>query len=192
MQDCRPNSTHIELGMGNLLLPSTKEAEKKTVTWYQSIICFLIWPAIYTRPDLSYSMGVLSRYCSNPGKLQSDLIQRVLRYVAGTFDLGLVFRNDSEDDLIGYSDSDFAGPIDERKPTTAYVFMLAGAPASHSSKLQPTASLSSYEAEYMALFETEKEAVWYAHFFVELAYPKKMSMSSYTRITRAQLNFQRI
>ncbi len=95
MQDCRPISTPMEPGMGNLLLPSTKEADKKIVTWYQSVVGSLMWSAIHTRPDLAYSVGVLSRYCSNPGKLYCDLIQRVLRYVAGTLDLGLVFQKDS-------------------------------------------------------------------------------------------------
>ncbi len=66
--------------------------------------------------------------------------------MAGTFDLGLMSRKDSEDDIVGYSDSDYAGLIDGRKSTGAYVFMFAGGPISHSSKLQPTVSLSSYEA----------------------------------------------
>ncbi len=90
-QDCRPIFTPMEPGMGNLLLPSTKEVDKKTVTWYQSVVGSLMWPAMLTRPDLAYSVGVLSRYCSNPGKLHCVLIQRVLRYVVGTLDLGLVF-----------------------------------------------------------------------------------------------------
>ncbi len=61
--------------------------------------------------------------------------------------------------MIEYSDSDFARLIDGRKSTGAYVFMLAGAPVSYSSKLQSTVSLSSFEAEYMALVETGKETV---------------------------------
>ncbi len=56
MQDCKPIFNPMELEIGNLLLPSTKEADKKTVTWYQSIIGSLIWPAIHTRPDLAYSL----------------------------------------------------------------------------------------------------------------------------------------
>ena len=75
--------------------------------------------------------------------------------------------------MIGYSDSDFAGLIDRKKLTRAYVFMLADAPVSHLSKLQPTVSFSSCEAEYMALVETEKEAVWCARFLAELEYRKK-------------------
>ncbi len=84
MQDCRSISTQMEPKMGNFSLSSTKKANKKTVTWYQSVVDSLIWPAIHTRLDLSYSVGVLSRYCSNLGKLHFDLIQRVLRYVSGT------------------------------------------------------------------------------------------------------------
>lgn len=172
LQDCKPVSTPMEPGIGNLLLPSEEQADKETIKWYQSIVGSLMWPAIHTRPDLAYSVGVLSRYCSNPGKLHCNLLQRVLRYVAGTLNLGLVFRKDSEDDIVGYSDSDYAGLIDGRKSTGAYVFMFAGGPISHSSKLQPTVSLSSCEAEYMALVETAKEAVWCARFLAELGYRK--------------------
>ena len=173
MQDCRPISTQIEPGIGNFLFQSTKGADKKTVTWYQSVLGSPIRPSIYTRLDLAYSAVVLSRYCSNPGKLHCDLVQRVLRYVAGTPDLGLVFRKDSKDDLIGYSDSDFARLIDGRKSIGAYVFMLVGTPILYSYKLQLTVSLSNWEAEYMALVETWKEAVCYARFLAELGYRKK-------------------
>ncbi len=80
---------------------------------------------------------------------------------------------DSEDNLMGYSDSDFTGLIDGRKSTRAYVFILAGALVSYSSKLQSTVCLSSCEAEYMALVETRKEVVWFARFLAELGYRKK-------------------
>ena len=129
--------------------------------------------SMHTRPDIAYAVGVLSRYCSNPGPLHCKYLQRIMRYISSTLNTGLVFRKDTEDDIVGYSDSDYAGTKDGRKSTGAYTFLLAGAPISHCSKLQPTVALSTCEAEYMALTEAAKEAIWCARFLAELGYRKK-------------------
>jgi hypothetical protein len=93
----------------------------------------------------------------------------VLRYIAGTINVDLTFErsNDHESndqqsensDLIGYSDSDFAGLKDKRHSTGEYVFILADEAISHSFKQQPIIALSSCEAEYMTLSETAKKAI---------------------------------
>ena len=93
-----------------------------------------------------------------------------MRYLAGTLDLALVFRRDTEDDVVGYSDSDYAGTKDGRRSTGAYTFLLAGRSMSHCSKLQPTVAQSICKAEYMALNEAAKEAIWCARFLVELGF----------------------
>ena len=95
----------------------------------------LEWLVIYIRLKLAYSMGFLSQYYSNLGKFYCNLIQRVLRYIAGILDLRLMFRKDSEDNIVGYLDSDYARLIDRKKSTEAYVFMFADRLISHSSKL---------------------------------------------------------
>ena len=172
-QDCKPISTPIEPGIGNLLLASEEQSDEKTIKWYQFVVRLLMWSAIHTRSDLAYSLGVLSRYVSNPRKLQCDFIQRVLRYATGTLDLELIFRKDPENNIVGSSDSDKAGLIDGKKWIKGYDFMFAGGPISHPSKLQPSVSLLSCEAKYMALVETAKEAVWYSCFLAELGYGKE-------------------
>lgn len=148
-------------------MPSEDQADKETISWYQSVVGSLMWPAIHTRPDIAYAVGVLSRYCSNPGPFHCKYLQRVMRYLLGTLDIGLVFRKDTEDDIVGNSDSDYAGTKDERKSTGAYTFMLVGALISHYSKLQPTVALSTCEAEYMVL---AKEALGCARFLIGLGY----------------------
>ena len=170
MANCKPISTPMEPGIGNILMPSEDQADKETISWYQSLVGSLMWPAMHTRPNIAYAMGVLSRYCSNPGADHCSHLQRVLRYISGTLTRGLIFRRDSDEDITGYSDSDFAGLKDGRRSTGGYVFMLAGAPISHSSKLQPTVALSSCEAEYMALTEATKEALWCSRFLNELGF----------------------
>ncbi len=138
MSNCKPAKIPISLGVANSLIAYENQAEKGTVAWYQSAVGALRWPAIHSRPDLAYSVGVLSRFCRNPGPTHVELVKHVLRYVSGTLELGLKFDGeaDTSDDVIGYTDSDFAGSKPDQKSTRGYVFMLAGAAISHSSKLQ--------------------------------------------------------
>ena len=84
----------------------------------------------------------------------------VLRYAAGTVNMGIVYRSDAADELQSYCDSDYAGDLDSRRSTTGYVFILAGGAIAWNSKLQPTVAASTVEAEYMAASGAPKEALW--------------------------------
>ncbi len=93
----------------------------------------------------------------------------MLRYVAETINVELRFSQNvnksysnnshSEDDLIDYSDLNFADLKDKRHSIDEYVFMLVDETISHSSKQQQTIALSSCEIEYMILSKTAKEAI---------------------------------
>jgi hypothetical protein len=84
----------------------------------------------------------------------------VLRYVVGTLDLGLQFGGKAWD-VVGYCDADYAGDLDSRKTTTAYVWLMHGGAVSWRSVLQPTVALSTAEAEYMAAAASAaREALW--------------------------------
>ena len=98
------------------------------------------------------------------------MVVQVFRYLSGTLDFGITFQADSSDELIGYTDSDYAGLVDGRKSTGGYIFMLSGGPLSHQSKLQNTVALSSTEAEYMAACEAGKEALWVSRFLAALGF----------------------
>lgn len=86
----------------------------------------------------------------------------------GTKSLSLTYRGDCELKLVGYTDSDWGGDKETRRSTSGYVFTLAGAPVSWSSRRQSTVALSSTEAEYIAAAEATNEAVWIARFLEEL------------------------
>ncbi len=146
----------------NSLLPYYGNAGKETIKWYQSAIGSFMRPALNTRPDIAYSAGVLYQYCSNPGPTNCNLVIQIFRFLSGTLDLGITFTADSEDELVGYTDSDYAGFIDGRKSTGGYIFMLSDGHLSHQLKLQSTVALLSTEAEYMATTEAGKKALWVA------------------------------
>jgi hypothetical protein len=90
-------------------------------------------------------------------------VKWILRYILGTVDVGLKFeRVDSGLDqiLVGYVDLDYAGDLDKKRSTTGYVFTLIGGPVSWRLTLQTTVALSTTKAEYMAVADAIKEAIW--------------------------------
>ncbi len=115
-------------------------------------------------------MGALSQYCSNPGPTNCNLVIQIFRYLSRILDLGITFTADSEDELVGYTDSNYAGLIGGQKFTGSYILMLSGRPLSHQSKLQTIVALSSTEAEYMVTTEAGKEALWVAQFLACLGF----------------------
>ena len=86
--------------------------------------------------------------------------KRVLRYLKGTADFGLVYTKSDHSQLRGYSDSDWAGCTDTRRSTSGYIFMIGNNVISWGSKKQPVVALSTTEAEYIALCSATQEAVW--------------------------------
>ncbi|KAJ5471512.1 hypothetical protein N7530_008869 [Penicillium desertorum] len=88
-----------------------------------------------TRPDIAFAMGTLSRFTSRPQSHHQDALQLLLRYVKATQLHRITYRSGQ---LIGYTDADFGGSVvtDGGYSTSGYVFKLAGAPVSWSSKRQ--------------------------------------------------------
>ena len=73
----------------------------------------------HIRPDLFYSVGLLSRYMETPTSDHLSAAKRILRYVKGTLDCGVRYlKCQLQDALIGYRDNDFAGDMDDRKSTS--------------------------------------------------------------------------
>ena len=117
-------------------------------------------------------MGVVSRFMSNPGKPHWVAVKWILRYLKGTSDFVLCFGG-KDTSLRGYTDSDMAGNLDNRRYTTGYVLTFAGAMISWASKLQQVVSLSTQEAEYIALIEGAKEFILLQHLFGDIDCPQQ-------------------
>ena len=76
-----------------------------------------------------------------------------MRYLKGTRDYKLTYKRSDNLDVVGYSDSDFAGYLDSRKSTYGYVFLLAGGAISWRSAKQTLVTTSTIEAEFVSCFE---------------------------------------
>ena len=104
-----------------------------------------------TRPDIVYAVGYVSRFMVNPQVEHWIAVRLILRYLQGTKSHGICFKSDDKVDFCGYSNADWAGEHADRKSTSRYSFILTGAPVSWGSKKQSSVSLSTSEAEYIAL-----------------------------------------
>ena len=102
---------------------------------------------------------MVSRFTSKPTQAHKAAVTRILWYLRKTVDYVLVFRGQLTT-LSGYSDSDWAGDYDTRKSTSGFIFGVGSAAISWSSKLQPTVTLSTCEAEYIGQTNATKEAIW--------------------------------
>ena len=121
-----------------------------------------------TRP---YAVSFLSRFIPEPKKLHWRYLKRLLRYIKTTIEYSLIFTKNSKDEmqkLIGFTDSDFAGSIEDRKSTSGYAFKYDNCLISWHSSRQKTVSLSSTEAEYIALTSAVKELIWLSQLLSEL------------------------
>ncbi|XP_031274891.1 secreted RxLR effector protein 161-like [Pistacia vera] len=128
---------------------------------YSNVIGSVMYAMISTRPDLSFAISLLSRFMSNPGMEHLIALKWMLRYINNTVHVGLDFcKRNTSLDLVGYAGFDFAGDRDTRKSTTTYCFTLGGNCLSWKSQLQPLVALSTTEAEYVAMTDTFKEAIW--------------------------------
>jgi hypothetical protein len=136
---------------------------------YQSIVGSLMWLMLGTRLDLAFTVSVLSKYNADPSKEHLTAATHCLRYLRNTSSYGTQFDADgSNTEPIGFTDSDFAGDIDDRKSTSGYVYLLGGGAISWRSRKQPLVAFSTVEAEYIGASDAAKEAIWIRNLFAAL------------------------
>ena len=161
-----PLASHFRLSKD--MCPKTQEEiVHMSKAPYASAVGSLMYAMVWTRPDIAHAVGVVSRFMENPGNEHWQAVKWILRYLRGTSTHALCFGG-TDICLQGYADADMAGDKDTRRSTTGYVFTIGGTPVSWASKLQKIVSLSTTEAEYVALTEASKEILWLDRFLEEL------------------------
>ncbi|KAJ8899766.1 hypothetical protein K2173_019466 [Erythroxylum novogranatense] len=113
-----------------------------------------------TRPDLMFVVCLLSRYIMDPRDEHMQVAKRVLRYIKGTLGFGVFYKRGMTEELIVYTDSDYAGDIDNRRSTSGYAFLLSGGAVAWASKKQPVVTLSTIEAEFITATYCACQCVW--------------------------------
>ncbi|XP_073056985.1 secreted RxLR effector protein 161-like [Primulina eburnea] len=128
-------------------------------TQYRSIIGSLLYLSA-SRPDIMFSVCLYARYQADPKVTHLKAVKRILRYISGTVDLGLWYTKETNTNLVGFSDADWAGNLDDRKSTTGGCFYLGNNLVSWYSRKQNCVSLSTAESEYVAAASCCSQILW--------------------------------
>ncbi|CAM8928284.1 unnamed protein product [Rhodiola kirilowii] len=161
--DCHPVNTPFE---SSKHLLSNKGAPVSQLE-YSRVIGSLMYVMTSTRPDIAFAVGKLSRYTSNPSKDHWQAVHRVLRYLKGTMNLGLVY-SEFPSVIEGYSDASWISNEEDHSSTSGWVFLLGGGAISWASKKQTCISCSTMESEFIALAAASKEAEWLKNMIHEI------------------------
>lgn len=142
-------------------------AEKVDEGYYRSLIGCLMFLTT-TRPDILFAVSLLSRFMHCATEIHLQAAKRVLRYIKGTINYGVKFGKSADFKLFGFSDSDWAGSIDDRRSTSGYCFSLGSGIFSWCSKKQDIVTQSTAEAEYVAATAAVNQVLWLRKIFVDV------------------------
>nr|GEY05190.1 ribonuclease H-like domain, reverse transcriptase, RNA-dependent DNA polymerase [Tanacetum cinerariifolium] len=165
------NEALIPMDPGTRLTKVT-EGTMVNSTEYQSLIGCLRYP-LHTRPDLSYYVGLLSRFMQEPRDQHMKAIRQVLRYVKGTKDYGITYKHNGGNKIHGYNDSSYGVNTQEGKGTTSIIFYYGESPISWSTQKQATVALSSCESEFIAATAAATQALWLKRLLSMLTHSQK-------------------
>ncbi|MHB1955508.1 MAG: Ty1/Copia family ribonuclease HI, partial [Sulfobacillus sp.] len=169
MDNAKPANTPMA---ANLELPKLDVISSDDLKLpYRQAVGKLLYVAIASRPDISYAVSYLSRFVTGYSLQHWIAVKHLLRYLQGTRDMVLTYNahtsSTSFDQQVptGYTDADWGNDPHTRKSVTGFLFLYAGAPISWVSKAQTIVALSSTEAEYIAMSEATKHALYLRKFF---------------------------
>jgi hypothetical protein len=117
-----------------------------------------MYTILSTRPDIVFSVSIISRYTSNPDDSHLKAVKDIYRYLRGTTNYELCFQGTLKS-LTGYTNALWGDNTSIRRSTSGYTFNLGSGAITWSSKRQPIVALSTCEAELMGQTQACKEAI---------------------------------
>jgi len=156
MENCKEAATPIASGC---YLHTDEKGANVDQTKYKGLIGSLLY-LIASRPDIMFSMCLCTRYQANPKESHFMEVERILKYLKGTTKVGLWYPSEVSLNLVGYSDSDFAGCKLDRKITSTTCHLLRSSLISWHSKKQECVALSITKAEYIVVGSCRAQSLW--------------------------------
>ena len=147
-------------------LGKDKDGEPFQEDWnFRSVVGMLLYLAGNSRPDIAFAVHQAARFSHDPKKSHGVAVKRIVRYLKGTRDRGMIFKPTGDWKVDCFVDADFCGlwgtedPDDPivSKSRTGFIITLAGCPLLWVSKLQTETSVSTMMAEYVALSSAMRE-----------------------------------
>ncbi|GAA0167068.1 transmembrane signal receptor [Lithospermum erythrorhizon] len=162
--------------VGNPIVPGTKigkdiGGKQVDETYYKQMVGSLMY-LTSTRPDIMFATSLISRFMSKPTELHFQVAKRILRYLKGTIQFGIYYKNHGKLDV--YTDSDYAGDLEDRKSTSGYVTIMSSGAVTWCSKKQPIVTLSTTEAEFVAATVCTCQVLWMKKVLAELGYEENV------------------
>ncbi|RVX21560.1 Retrovirus-related Pol polyprotein from transposon TNT 1-94 [Vitis vinifera] len=145
---------------------------------YQRLVGKLIYLS-HTRPDISFSVSVVSQFMNNPTEKHMIAVIRILRYLKMTPGKGLFFQRTTKKEIEIFSDADWAGSVTDRRSTSGYCSFVWGNLVTWRSKKQSVVARSIAEAEFRAMAQGICEGIWLNRLLEELRVPLKYPMVLY-------------
>lgn len=139
---------------------------------FRSIVGHLMWLANNTRPDIYNAVRAVARYSNAPKWIHWLAALHIVMYVRGTSSFGITFQRGCGVDFLLFVDSDFASKATDRRSVSGVLIMCAGGCVVFLSKTQQSVTLSSAEAEYVAMADGLKEAIFVRGLW-SFAFPKR-------------------
>nr|GEW40980.1 zinc finger, CCHC-type [Tanacetum cinerariifolium] len=161
--ECTLVSTHMDTS--EKLMPNNGQLASQLK--YSRVIGYLMYAMTYTRPDIAFAMGKLSRYTSNPGTQHWQVIQRVLKCLKKTMDYSLTYIG-YPSLLEGYTNASWINNTKNNLSTSGWVFLLSGGVISWAFKKQTCITGSTIESEFVAIAAAGKEAEWLKNLLFEI------------------------
>ena len=139
---------------------------------YRCLIGSLMFLAVLTRPDLSFTVSFLSRFLDKHNEQHWFAALRVLRYLQESADLAICYSGGTFASLQGlfstYTDADFAACKETRRSVSGNISVFNGSPIIWASRQQKSISISTTEAEFISATDGAKDCLWLLSFFKEL------------------------
>jgi hypothetical protein len=161
MNGCRPVSTPL-VPNSHLAVATVEEVDcfNSLGVNFHSAVGALSHLSSATRPDIAFAVSTLSQFLEKPGITHYEAFTHVLRYLAGSQTLALVYNCQEKSPLEGYTDANWGNCPATRRLVTGYLTMFNNHLIGWQTKKQPVASLSSCEAEYRALTDFSCKLLW--------------------------------
>ena len=126
-----------------------------------------------------FASSLLSIFMQEPSQVHYRVAKRVLCYLQGTIDYEIMYKFGGNLNLIGYSDSDWTGSIDDMKSTSDYVFLFGSRIYSWLSKKQSVVAQSTAKTEYVSASKATSQAIWLRRIFEDIGEKQKRGIVLY-------------
>ncbi|KAK2989348.1 hypothetical protein RJ640_013529 [Escallonia rubra] len=156
LDNAKPRGTPISPSVNLVKDENGKDVDNKL---FRGMIGSLLYLSA-SRPDIMFSVCICARFQACPKESHLSAVKRIFKYLSGTLNLGLWYPRSSSLDLVGFSDSDYAGCLVDRKSTSGTCQFLGDALVSWHSKKQTSVALSTAEAEYVAAGSCCAQVLW--------------------------------